>query len=164
MNQVSDQVTLKPYEPADRGWLVAQHAQLYAKAEGFDDSFGVLVESILKEFEAAHDPACERGWVAWAGGQRLGSIFCVRAGEGLAKLRLFLLVPDARGLGLGQRLLDACMGFAREAGYGRMTLWTHESHEAACALYAKNGFSLVSSTPVTSFGQALVEQHWERQI
>ncbi len=81
--------------------------------------------------------------------------------EGVAKLRLFLLEPEARGRGLGQRLLDACLGFARAAGYRRLELWTHESHRAACALYARNGFRLVGSRPVRSFGQDLVEQTWE---
>nr|WP_092424083.1 GNAT family N-acetyltransferase [Alloyangia pacifica] len=161
-------IELRPYGPGDRVWLVRQHAELYARDEGFDATFGALVESILKDFEANHDPARERGWIACDGPVRLGSIFCVDAGEAdgeaVAKLRLFLLLPEARGRGLGQRLLDTCMGFARDVGYSRMTLWTHESHRAACALYARNGFSLVSSVPVTSFGVRLVEQHWERAI
>lgn len=168
LHATRETIKLKPYAAEDRAWLVRQHAELYARDEGFDDSFGPLVESILRDFEAAHDPARERGWIAWDGEARLGSIFCVdggaREGESLAKLRLFLLLPEARGRGLGQRLLETCMGFARDVGYTRMTLWTHESHHAACALYAKNGFSLVSSVPVTSFGVPLVEQHWERAI
>ncbi|WP_226624480.1 GNAT family N-acetyltransferase [Alloyangia pacifica] len=168
LQTAGETIELRPYGPGDRDWLVRQHAELYARDEGFDDSFGPLVESILRDFEAKHDPVRERGWIAWEGGDRLGSIFCVdagrREGQALAKLRLFLLLPEARGRGLGQRLLGACMGFARNVGYTRMTLWTHESHRAACALYAKNGFSLVSSVPVTSFGVALVEQHWERAI
>jgi N-acetylglutamate synthase-like GNAT family acetyltransferase len=107
------------------------------------------VARILADFADGHDPACERGWIARAGEDALGSIFCVKGPEpGLAKLRLFFLVPEARGLGLGRRLLDTCMGFAMEAGYRRMTLWTHESHRAACALYAKAGFACVRSDPV----------------
>ncbi|WP_353471364.1 GNAT family N-acetyltransferase [Salipiger sp. H15] len=165
LHEVEEGLELRLYEAADRDWLVRQHAELYARDEGFDDTFGALVEQILRGFEAGHDPARERGWIVWDGEARLGSIFCVDAGgEQLAKLRLFLLLPEARGRGLGQRLLDTCLGFARDVGYTKMTLWTHESHRAACALYAKNGFSLVSSVPVTSFGVALVEQHWERAI
>lgn len=168
LHTAGETIELRPYGPADREWLVRRHAELYARDEGFDDSFGPLVNSILRDFEAGHDPARERGWIAWDGEARLGSIFCVdagqTAGEPVAKLRLFLLLPEARGRGLGQRLLDTCMGFAHDVGYSRMTLWTHESHRAACALYAKNGFSLVSSVPVTSFGVRLVEQHWERAI
>ncbi|MCR8549836.1 GNAT family N-acetyltransferase [Salipiger sp. P9] len=155
---------LKPYTAADRPWLVAAHGRLYARDEGFDDSFPALVDDILRSFEAEHDPACERGWIAWEGTARLGSIFCVRLDDETAKLRLFLLEPEARGKGLGQRLLETCMGFARDKGYRRMTLWTHESHRAACALYARNGFDCISAKPVHSFGVALVEQHWDRVL
>ena len=154
-------IALKPYDPSDREWLVARHGALYARDEGFDSTFAPLVAGILREFETGHDPTCERGWIAWDGGARLGSIFCVRLDEDTAKLRLFLLVPEARGKGLGKRLLAACMGFARDSGYTRMQLWTHESHRAACALYAKAGWRLVDSAPVHSFGVDLVEQSWE---
>ena len=155
-----DDVTLRRFEAADTDWLVDQHATLYARTDGFDDSFGPLVRRILEDFVAEHDPASERGWIAQAGGQRLGSIFCVRHDAQTAKLRLFLLVPEARGRGLGHRLLTRCMGFAQGAGYGGMQLWTHESHRAACALYARFGWTLEASKPVHSFGQDLVEQRW----
>ncbi|KIN60423.1 Acetyltransferase, GNAT family protein [Sulfitobacter noctilucae] len=149
------------FRAADRDWLVAEHRDQYAQAEGFDASFGILVGSILDDFLTDHDPLREAGWIAWQDGQRLGSIFCVAVNDEAAKLRLFLLTPLARGTGLARRMLDGCMGFAREAGYRRMTLWTHESHRAAGALYVKTGWTLVSSKPVTSFGQDLIEQHWE---
>ena len=155
-------VTLRDLEIGDAGWLIEQHAVLYAREEGFDATFEALVAEILAAYIRDHDPAAERAFIAVEDGRRLGSIFCVRSGEpGLAKLRLDLLVPEARGRGLGQRLLDACLGFARQAGYRRLRLWTHESHRAACALYAKNGFRLVESHPVRSFGVDLVEQTWE---
>ena len=153
-------VTLRSFDAQDTDWLVRQHADLYAQNDGFDDTFGPLVRSILDDFIAAHDPLCEHGWIAERQGERLGSIFCVREDDRTAKLRLFLLVPEARGLGLGRRLLERCMGFAREAGYTGMTLWTHESHAAACALYARNGWDMVGSKPVHSFGQDLMEQTW----
>ncbi|WP_299611849.1 GNAT family N-acetyltransferase [uncultured Tateyamaria sp.] len=153
-------VTLRLFDPDDTDWLVDQHGLHYAREEGFDDSFGPLVRSILDGFVADNDPACERGWIAEAVGQRLGSIFCVRHDATTAKLRLFLLVPEARGLGVGRMLLGQCMGFAQEAGYGGMTLWTHESHRAACALYARTGWRLAGSKPVHSFGCDLVEQTW----
>ena len=159
-----DEVTLREFRAGDAPWLVERHQALYARDEGFDDTFGPLVGAILDDFIAAHDPARERGWIAEAGGQRLGSIFCVRLDDETAKLRLFLLVPESRGRGLGKQLLLTCMGFAREAGYSGMQLWTHESHRAACALYARNGFACRSATPVHSFGVDLVEQHWDRAL
>lgn len=158
---MSDDVILRAYEPGDFDWLVDLHGRHYAEAEGFDDSFAPLVATILRDFEADHDPACEMGWVAERNGARLGSIFCVRVDDQTAKLRLFILSADARGAGLGRRLLETCMGFARDAGYKRMQLWTHESHRAACALYAGAGWTCVRSKPVHSFGVDLVEQSWE---
>ena len=159
---MTDEVILRDLRIGDAGWLIEQHAILYARDEGFDGSFEALVAEILAAFLRDHDPMTERGWIAEAGGRRLGSIFCVQSGEpGVAKLRLFLLLPEARGRGLGQRLLDACLDFARAAGYRRLKLWTHESHRAACALYAKNGFACTASFPVRSFGRDLVEQTWE---
>ena len=154
------QPVLRPFHPDDTDWLVERHGTLYARDEGFDDSFGPLVRTILEAFVTEHDPARERGWIAEQEGARLGSIFCVRLTDTTAKLRLFLLVPEARGLGLGKRLLHTCMSFARSAGYSDMQLWTHESHKAACALYRANGWHLVSSKPVHSFGVDLVEQSW----
>ena len=155
-----DDTLLRLFDARDTDWLVDRHATLYARDEGFDDSFGPLVRSILDDFVAGHAPARERGWIAEAGGQRLGSVFCVALNETTAKLRLFLLVPEARGRGLGARLLQQCMGFARGAGYSGMQLWTHESHAAACALYARAGWTLAASKPVHSFGRDLVEQTW----
>lgn len=153
-------VLLRPFVPEDTEWLVTQHGVLYARDEGFDDSFAPLVRSILEAFIAMHDPDCEQGWIAQSGAQRLGSIFCVRHDATTAKLRLFLLVPEARGRGVGRMLLEHCMRFACEAGFQGMTLWTHESHRAACALYASTGWSLVGAKPVHAFGQDLVEQTW----
>ncbi len=157
-------LTLRKYAPTDRDWLVERHQTLYTRAEGFDDTFGPLVQSILVDFEARHDPARECGWIAMRGQTRLGSIFCVRLTDTTAKLRLFLLVPEARGMGLGKTMLRTCMGFARDAGYAEMSLWTHESHRAAGALYRAHGWTLDSSTPVHSFGQDLVEQMWSIRL
>lgn len=155
------EIEIRDLSTGDADWLVYQHGTLYAASEGFDDSFGPLVARILAAFEADRDPSCERAFIAWSGNQRLGSVFCVRQDEATAKLRLFLLVPEARGLGLGKRLLADCMNWARERGYRRMVLWTHASHEAACALYRKAGWRITRSEPVHSFGVDLVEQTWE---
>lgn len=158
-------VELRHLGAGDIDWLVAQHGERYAHDEGFDDSFGRLVRQILEDFAADNDPMRERAFIAWEDGRRLGSIFCVRGGDrDSAKLRLFLLVPEARGKGLGKRLLSECVGFAREAGYRRMELWTHESHRAACALYAATGWRLVRSEPKVSFGVPVVEQGWELDL
>ncbi len=154
------EVVIRRFKPTDAPWIVTQHSTLYARDEGFDDTFGPLVDSILKAFVADHDPERERGWVAEEDGTRLGCIFCVTQAPETAKLRLFLLTPQARGKGLGKRLLRQCMQFAREAGYRDMRLWTHESHRAACALYRSFGWTLEDSKPVRSFGVDLVEQSW----
>jgi GNAT superfamily N-acetyltransferase len=157
-------VSMRVYSAADHDWLVDLHRTHYAQSDGFDDSFVELVDSILTEFEHKHNPDCERGWIAERAGVPLGSIFCVHHGGDTAKLRLFILSPEARGAGLGRQLLDACMTFARQSGYKRMQLWTHESHTAACALYAKTGWTCTVSKPVHSFGVDLVEQAWEVAI
>ncbi|WP_370400877.1 GNAT family N-acetyltransferase [Sulfitobacter sp. JB4-11] len=153
-------IDLKRFGPDDRDWLVAQHSDHYAREEGFDATFGVLVAQIADDFLSNHDPVREAGWIAWRGGVRLGSIFCVGLDHTTAKLRLFLLVPEARGTGLGKRMLAHNMAFARDAGYRAMQLWTHESHSAAGALYARTGWTLGESRTVQSFGRTNVEQTW----
>jgi GNAT superfamily N-acetyltransferase len=152
------------FAPTDADWLVARHGDLYALDEGFDASFPDLVRQILDAFVAHHDPATEGGWILWQDDRRIGSVFVVRESSDTAKLRLVLLEPEARGLGLGQRLLDQAIGFARAAGYRRMRLWTHESQRAAGRLYARNGFDFVASEPRQSFGCDVVAQYWERGI
>lgn len=154
-------VTLRRFAPTDMQWLVARHQDLYAREAGFDESFGPLVADILHSFCAGHDPACERGWMAVSGRERLGTVFCMKKDAATAQLRLFLLTPKARGKGLGKRLLRECMAFARAAGYRGMMLTTHESHRTACALYRAFGWQLSGSRPVRSYGQDLVEQTWQ---
>ncbi|WP_299023952.1 GNAT family N-acetyltransferase [uncultured Sulfitobacter sp.] len=153
-----EKTEIRLFTPADRDWLIDVHQETYTREEGFDDTFGPLVAQIVDDFIADHNPVDERGWIAWQGDVRLGSIFCVRLDERRAKLRLFQLVPAARGLGLGRQLLEACTGFAQQQGYDGMQLWTHKSHEAACALYLRNGWRIVEEKPVVSFGVPLIEQ------
>lgn len=155
-----EEIGIRQFTADDADWVVARHGALYAQEAGFDASFEALVGEIVAGFVKSHDPSCERGWIAERGGQRLGCIFCVRLEGTTAKLRLFLLEPETRGAGLGRRLLDTCLGFAKDCGYTRLTLWTHESHRAACALYRARGFTCESSVPVRSFGQDLIEQSW----
>ena len=153
-------VILRPFSGDDKDWLVEQHGVHYARVEGFDETFGPLVDGILTDFLKSYDPDWEAGWIAEENGRRLGSIFCVKLDETTAKLRLFLLVSEARGKGLGKRMLASCMGFARDRKYSGMQLWTHESHRAAGALYRAAGWTLDSETPVHSFGKDNVEQIW----
>lgn len=153
-------IKIRQFTADDAGWVTARHGALYAHEAGFDASFGVLVGEIVDDFVSSHDPACERGWIAERDGRRLGCIFCVRLDGATAKLRLFLVEPGTRGTGVGRRLLETCIGFASNCGYARLTLWTHESHRAACALYKARGFTCESAVPVRSFGQDLVEQSW----
>ncbi|WP_037307635.1 GNAT family N-acetyltransferase [Ruegeria halocynthiae] len=159
-----DDILIRPFLASDAPWLVQQHGKLYERDEGFDASFAVLVERILDAFIAAHDPTRERGWIAERAGERLGSIFCVTLDKDTAKLRLFLLVPEVRGQGLGRRMFATCLAFARGAGYKELALWTHESHKAACALYKAVGGQLMTSRKVHSFGVDLVEQSWKFRL
>ena len=155
-----DDIEIRAVDAGDVDWIVEHHAALYARDEGFDETFGPLVRDLLLGYFANHDPTGEAGWIAVSGGKRLGSIFCVRLSATTAKLRMFLTLPEARGMGLGRKLLAQCTDFARASGYADMTLWTHESHRAACALYERCGWRLVDSQPVHSFGCDLVEQTW----
>lgn len=147
-------------EVGDAGWLVMQHGLLYARDEGFDSTFEALVAEILADFIRNHDPTCERAFILHRGAERLGSIFCVRQDDVTAKLRMFLLLPEVRGQGVGKRMLAECLAYARSCGYRRMELWTHKSHRAACALYAATGWTLMERRPVVNFGVALEEMRW----
>jgi len=149
----------------DAGWLIEQHGVLHARDEGFDARFEALVARILADFIETRDPSVERAWIAWKDGRRLGSIFCVKGtAPDTAKLRLFLLIPEARGMALGRHLLDRCIAHARDHGFARLTLWTHESHRAASTLHATAGFACTASGRVRSFGVDLVEQEWSLDL
>ena len=155
---------IRPFAATDAAWLIAEHARHYAEAEGFDDTFGPLVSRIVTDFLTAHDARREAGWIAHDGDRRLGSIFCVRLDAQTAKLRLFYVVREGRGTGIAQGLLTTCLEFAKAAGYHGLTLWTHESHRAAGAIYRRNGFDRVAAKPVHSFGVDLVEETWRIQF
>ncbi len=155
-------IAFREFAAGDLEWLVELHDRLYREDEGFDETFGRTVSRVLKDFLHHHNPCLERGWVARRGEARLGSIFCVAAGdEGSAKLRLFLLIREARGEGLGHTMLQYALAFARSAGYRRLQVSTYSSHRAACALYARSGFIRTRSVPARAFGRDLVEECWE---
>lgn len=155
---------LRDFTPDDAPWVIAAHVAHYCGTEGFDASFGDLVARVVADFVATARPGLDRGFILDRDGQRLGSVFCVGRDDGQAQLRLFLLDASLRGQGQGRRLLEALMAHARAARLGRVFLWTHASHTAACALYRAAGFALVEERPVVSFGQALVEQRFARAL
>jgi DNA-binding MarR family transcriptional regulator/GNAT superfamily N-acetyltransferase len=157
-------VVLRAPEPGDLGWIVARNAELYAAEYGWDASYEALVAHIVADFAASQDPGYERAWIADVAGLRAGCVMCVRADEDTAKLRLLLVEPAFRGLGVGRRLVDACVAFARDAGYRRMTLWTQSTLTAARHIYGKVGFELVESAPHRSFGADLVEETWKLDL
>ncbi len=164
--QGANQVTLRPLQAGDLGWIVQRHGEIYAAEFGWDESFEALVAGIVAEFAASHDPACERAWIAEVDGERAGCVLCVRAGASgssrdVAKLRLLLVEPAARGLGVGRRLVSACVDFARAADYAQLVLWTQSILTAARHLYAEAGFELVESAPHRSFGADLTEETWQ---
>jgi DNA-binding MarR family transcriptional regulator/GNAT superfamily N-acetyltransferase len=157
-------VVLRAHQPGDMGWVVQRHGRLYAAEYGFDEHFEALVASIVAKFIEHHDPARERCWIAERNGQNVGCVFLVRASSRIAKLRLFLVEPDARGLGLGTLLVDELIGFARAAGYRQIRLWTQRNLLAARHVYAKAGFVEVADEPHHSFSQDLVAETWELRL
>lgn len=156
--------TLRSPRPGDIGWVVSRHGALYAEEYGFDARFEALVAQVAGTFLATHDPARERCWIAEADGTRLGSVFLVRESDDLARLRLLIVEPSARGLGIGRHLVETCVQEARALGYRRMTLWTNDILVAARAIYRAQGFRLTASEPHSKLGPPMVGEDWERDL
>lgn len=157
-------VTLRPPKAGDIGWVIHRHGALYTQEYGWDDTFEAMVAKVAADFIDNYNPARDHCCIAERCGAVLGSAFVVAKDESTAKLRLVYVEPRARGLGLGRRMVDDCMQFAREAGYTRMTLWTNDVLFAARKLYEQLGFVMTASEPHRSFGQDLVGETWERQL
>jgi GNAT superfamily N-acetyltransferase len=148
-------------KPGDLGWVIKAHGELYAAEYGWNTVIEGEVARIAGAYAAAHDPDRERAWIAELDGRRVGSIFCMDAGGGTALLRLLVLDRAARGRGLGGRLVDTCLDFARQAGYRRMRLWTTDPLVAARQLYLSRGFRLTGSVPHHAFGKEMLGQTYE---
>jgi len=157
-------VVLRAPAPGDLGWVVARHGAQYAAEYGWDDTFEGLVARIVGDFAADHDPRREAAWVAEIDGEPVGCVFCVAADETTAQLRLLLVEATARGRGVGRRLVDQCVRFARRAGYRSIVLWTNDVLVSARRIYEAAGFTLVDEEPHHSFGHDLVGQHWSLEL
>ncbi|WP_329387474.1 bifunctional helix-turn-helix transcriptional regulator/GNAT family N-acetyltransferase [Streptomyces sp. NBC_01716] len=156
-----DGPVLREPAPGDLGWIVQRHGAVYAAEYGWDSAFEVLVARIVADFAADQDERLERVWIAELDGRPVGSVMCVRdESPGTARLRLLLVEPEARGHGLGERLIGAVVDFAREAGYREVVLWTNDNLTAARKLYVRAGFTLVAEEPHRSYGADLVGQDW----
>lgn len=158
-------VAIRPAgSPGDLGWIVMAHGELYAAEFGWDTTFEALVARIVADFAQTADGTRERGWIAELDGRRVGCVLCTAGDGGTAKLRVLLVLPEARGHGIGARLVDTCLAFAREAGYRRVELWTNDVLRSAARIYGAAGFELLASEPHHSFGVDLVGQTWARDL
>ena len=155
---------LRPPGPGDYGWVVARHGALYATEHGWNTDFEGLVARIVGDFVAHHDPAREAAWIAEVDGEPAGCVFCVAKDATTAQLRILLVEPSARGLGIGTRLVDECLRFARRAGYRSIVLWTNDVLVSARRIYEAAGFTLLDEEPHHSFGRDLVGQTWARDL
>ncbi len=157
-------VTLRHHRPGDMGWVVQSHGRLYFEEYGWDERFEALVAGIAKDFVQNLDRSRERCWIAEMDGEPVGSVFLVKNTKTTAKLRLLLIDPKARGIGLGKRLVDECIAFARAKGYRKLVLWTQSNLAAARHIYRSTGFRLARRQRHREFGYDLTGEYWELKL
>lgn len=157
-------ITLRAHRPGDMGWVIAAHGAFYAHEFGWNEDFEMLVAQIAIRFIRKFNAARERCWIAEMDGEPVGSVFLVQHSMTVAKLRLLILDPKARGLGIGKRLVEECIAHARRLGYRKLTLWTQSILLAAREIYRQAGFRRVGTEPHNSFGVDLVGEHWELRL
>jgi DNA-binding MarR family transcriptional regulator/predicted N-acetyltransferase YhbS len=158
-------LVLRAPQPGDLGWVVERHGTRYAAEHGWDVDFEVLVARVVADFGERRDAIAEAAWIAEIDGERVGCVFCTASEiAGTAQLRLLLVEPQARGAGVGTRLVDECLRFARRAGYARIMLWTNDVLAPARRIYQRAGFQLDRTEPHTSFGRGLVGEYWSRDL
>lgn len=155
---------LRPLQPGDIGWIVARHGVLYGKEYGWDRTIEALTAEIAAAFVRNFDPKRECCWIAERDGENIGCVFVVKENDETARIRLLLVDPSARGLGVGKRLVAECVRFSRQAGYARMTLWTHRVLEAARKIYVDAGFKLTKEWTHDDFGKTLVAETWDLEL
>lgn len=155
---------LRPHQAGDMGWVIQRHGQIYAEEFGWDETFEAMVAEIAAAFIKNYEPKRERCWIAERHGENVGSVFIVRQSEGVAKLRMLLVERHVRGLGIGRRLVEEALVFARQRGYRKVTLWTVEGLEAARRLYEQAGFQLARKEPFEGFGRPMTAQTWELKL
>jgi DNA-binding MarR family transcriptional regulator/N-acetylglutamate synthase-like GNAT family acetyltransferase len=155
---------LRSHRPGDIGWVIQRHGALYAQEYGWDDSFEALVAEIAAQFIRNFDPKRERCWIAELDDEPVGSVFLVKQNDEVSKLRLLLVEPRARGLGIGRKLVEECIAFARAAGYRTMILWTQSILSAARNIYRSAGFKIIKEEPQRAFGADLVRETWELEL
>ena len=160
----TSRIDLRPHRPGDMGWVVHAHGKLYFEEYGWDERFEALVAGIAKDFVENLDPERERCWIAEMDGETVGSVFVVKANKTTAKLRLLLIEPRARGLGLGKRLVGECIAFARAKGYRKLVLWTQSKLAAARHIYKTAGFRLARRQRHREFGYDLTGEYWELDL
>ncbi|MGG4166481.1 helix-turn-helix domain-containing GNAT family N-acetyltransferase [Rossellomorea vietnamensis] len=160
----SQPYVLRPHEPGDMGWITHRHGVIYAEEYGWDERFEALVAQIVSDFLRNYNPKKERCWIAEMDGEIVGSVFVTQDNEKVARLRLLMVEPKARGLGLGTRLVEECIRFSKRNGYEKLVLWTNSVLEAARHSYKKLGFELVEEEKHHSFGHELVGETWEKSL